>query len=145
MKTIKTKLFVLLGMLIPMLTANCSEKKTAEKAETTETAETAGTTAKAESLIKLSLPPFEKFVVVTNSDGGLYKNADTNSPTLVRWDEADCESDFCEVAYQWSDQPAKPGFEMATDILTWEGRVYPVLAEEGKFYKVSVLDRWCDI
>ena len=145
MKTIKTKLFVLLGMLIPMLTANCSEKKTAEKAETTETAETAGTTAKAESLIKLSLPPFEKFVVVTTEEEGLYKKPDTNSPTLVRWDEADCESDFCEIAYQWSDQPDKPGFELSTDIIACEGWVFPVLGEEGKFYKVCVLNKWCDI
>ncbi len=140
MKTFKTRLFIMLwGLLIPMVTTNCKDKKTEEKAETTEA------TTKTESVINVPLPPFKKFVVVTNSDGGLYKNADTNSPTLIRWDEADCESDFCEVAYQWSDQPAKPGFEMATDILTWEGRVYPVLAEEGKFYKVSVLDRWCDI
>ena len=139
MKTFKTRLFIVLwGLLIPLVTTNCKDMKTEEKAEAGEA------TAKTESVINVPLPPFEKFVVVTNSDGGLYKNADTNSPTLVRWDEADCESDFCEVAYQWSDQPTKPGFEMDTDIY-WEGRIYPVLGEEGEFYKVSVLDRWCDI
>ena len=140
MKTMKNKLFlVLCGMLFSLLTANCSDKKNTEKAETAEA------TAKTESVIKLSLPPFQKFVVVTTSDQGLFKNADTNSPTLTRWDEANCESDFCETVYQWSDQPEKSGFEKSTDYLDWEGRVFPVLGEEGDFYKVCILDRWCDI
>ena len=143
MKTIKMGMLVVLGMLLPTMTANCSDKKTAEKAENAEA--TAETTAKKESVINLSAPPFQKFVVVTKSDQGLYKKADTNSPTLMRWDEADCESDFCEIVYQWSDQPEKPGFELSTDIITWEGRVFPVLGEEGDFYKVSVLSKWCDI
>ena len=140
MKTIKTRFFIVLcGMLLPLLTANCSNKKNVDKAETAET------TAVEESVIKLALPPFQKFVVVTTPEEGLYKNADLNSPTLIRWDEADCESDFCEVAYQWSDQPEKAGFELSTDILTSEGRVFPVLGEEGNFYKVCILNRWCDI
>jgi hypothetical protein len=92
----------------------------------------------------LPLPPFQKFVVVTVPDEGLYKNADLNSPTLIRWDEANCESDFCETAYQWSDEPDKEGFEISTDILTSEDRVFPVLGEEGKFYKVCILSKWCD-
>ena len=140
MKTMKTKLFVMLcGMLILILTTNCNAKKDAEKSETTEE------TAKTESVIQLALPPFQKFVVVTSPEEGLYKNADTNSPTLVRWDEADCESDFCEVAYQWSDQPDMKGFELSTDIIATEGRVFPVLGEEGDFYKICVLNDWCDI
>ena len=140
MKTIKTRLFVVLwSMLIPILTANCSDKKTVEKAETAET------TAKTESVIKVAAPPFEKFVVVTTEEAGLYKTADTNSPTLVRWIESDCESDLCENIYQWSDQSGKPGFELSTDIMACEGRVFPVLGEEGNFYKVCTLDKWCDI
>ena len=140
MKAIKTILLVVfVGMLIPMLATNCKDKKNEVKAETAEA------TAKTESAIKVPLPPFQKFVVVINQDSGLYKNADINSLTLVRWIESDCESDFCEMVYQWSDQPAKPGFEISTDILTWEGRVFPVLGEEGQFYKVSILDKWCDI
>lgn len=136
----KTKLFVMLcGMLILILTANCNAKKDAEKSETTEE------TAKTESVIQLALPPFQKFVVVTSPEEGIYKNADTNSPTLMRWDEADCESDFCEVAYQWSDQPDMKGFELSTDIIASEGRVFPVLGEEGDFYKICILNEWCDI
>lgn len=130
---------MLCGMLILILTTNCNAKKDAEKSETTEE------TAKTESVIQLALPPFQKFVVVTSPEEGLYKNADTNSPTLVRWDEADCESDFCEVAYQWSDQPDMKGFELSTDIIATEGRVFPVLGEEGDFYKICVLNDWCDI
>ena len=140
MKTIKTLLLVvLLGLLIPVLTANCKDKKTVEKAETAET------TAKTESVINVSAPPFKKFVVVSTEEAGLYKKATVNSPTLVRWDEADCESDFCEILYQWSDQPAKAGFELSTDIIACEGRVFPVLGEEGDFYKVCTYNEWCDI
>ena len=140
MKTIKTILLVgLWGMLFTMLTASCSDKKTVEKAETAET------TDKTESVIKVTPPPFIKFVVVTTEDAVLYKEADTKSPTLVRWDEADCESDFCEIVYQWSDQPDKPGFELSTDVIPWEGRVFPVLGEEDGFYKVCTLNEWCVI
>ncbi len=140
MRTIKTKLFVaLLGVLTPMLTINCSEKKNAEKAETAEA------TAKGESLIKVATPPYQKFVVVTKEEAGLYKNADTNSPTMVRWYDADCESDLCENFCQWSDQPGKEGFDLSTETIAYEGRVYPVLGEEGDFYKVSTIDRWCEI
>lgn len=140
MKTIKTRLFfVLWCMLIPLLTANCSGKKTAEKAGETET------TAKTESVIQVSTPPFLKFIVVTLEKAELYKNANTNSPTLVEWYEADCESDFCEVVFQWSDQPGKPGFESSEETIACEGRVFPVLGEEGNFYKVSTTTKWCDV
>ena len=140
MKTMKTKLVVLLwGILIPLLTANCSDKKTVEKAETAET------TAKTENVINVSTPPFEKFVVVTTEEAGLYKKASTNSPTLVRWIESDCESDYCENVYQWSDQPAKAGFELSQDIIACEGTIFPVLGEEGNFYKVYTITQWCDI
>ena len=140
MKTIKNILIVVLcGMMIPMLTS-CSDKKTAGKADT------ASATANTETLIKVTVPPFQKFVVVTNEEGEqLYKEADTNSPTLSRWYEADCESDFCEMIYQWSDQPGKPGFELSTDIMASAGSVYAVLGEEGDYFKVSTLTKWCDM
>ena len=140
MKTIKNILIVVLcGMMIPMLTS-CSDKKTAGKADT------ASATANTETLIKVTVPPFQKFVVVTDEEGEqLYKEADTNSPTLSRWYEADCESDFCEMIYQWSDQPGKSGFESGEENIACEGRVFPVLGEEGNFYKVSTTTKWCNI
>ncbi|MBO4850112.1 MAG: hypothetical protein J5529_04315 [Prevotella sp.] len=122
-----------------MLTANCTGKKTVEKAETTETTE------KTESVMKVASPPFKQFVVVTTEDVGLYKKADTNSPTLVRWIESECESDFCENFYQWSDQPGKSGYELSPEIIAYESRVFPVLGEEGNFYKVYTLNEWCEI
>ena len=140
MRTIKIILLVVLwGLLIPVLTTNCKDKKTVENSGSSETA------TETESVIKVNNPPFEKFVVVTIEEAVLYKEADTNSPNLVRWIESDCESDFCENIYQWSDQPGKPGFEISTDILACEGRVFPVLGEEGKFYKVCTLNEWCVI
>ncbi len=140
MKTFKIRLFVVLsGILFPLLTANCSEKKSVGKTESAEA------TAKTESVIQLSTPPFQKFVVVTVEEAALYKQADTDSPWLMRWIESDCESDFCENIYQWSDQPGKAGFEVSTDIMACEGVVYPVLGEEGDFYKVSTTTKWCDV
>lgn len=140
MNTIKTRLFVVLwGILVPFLTANCSDKKTVEKAETAET------TTKTESVITVAAPPFQKFVVVTVEEEALRKKADTNSPNLVRWIESDCESDYCENIYQWSDQPGKQGFELSTDIIACAGKIFPVLGEEGDFYKVSTITRWCEI
>ena len=143
MKKMKNLFLVLLGVMIPMLTANCSDKKTVEKAETTET------TAKTENVFNVSTPPFKKFVVVTVEDeaegAALLKQADNNSPSLQRWFESDCESDFCEQKYQWSDQPRPQGFDLGTDAIAGTGRVFPVLGEEGNFYKVCILNKWCDI
>ena len=142
MKKKRKFVFVLLGVLIPTLTANCSNKKNVEKAETAETAEVSETN---ESVIKVSMPPFKKFVEVSVEESALYKETDTKSPTLVSWSESDCESDFCEMIYQWSDQPGKEGFELDTDIRVGEGTFYPVLGEEKDFYKVGTLKRWCEI
>jgi hypothetical protein len=104
MKTMKTKLLVMLWvMLIPVMTTNCNAKKNTEKSETAEE------TAKTESVIQLSLPPFQKFVVVTSPEEGLYKNADTNSPTLVRWDEADCERTFARLSTNGLTSPTCKG------------------------------------
>lgn len=140
MKTIKTILFIVLGgMLIPTLAANGKEKTDVEIADEAET------TPKTESVIEVASLPFQKYVIVTTEESGLYKKADTNSPCLVRWIDSDCESDFCESFYQWSDQPGKPGFDLSTEIIACEGRILPVLGEEGNFYKVYTLNEWCDI
>lgn len=140
MRTMKNCMYVLLGMVFMALTVNCGNKKGAEKA-----ADAAEVAAETENVLKVSAPPFTKFVVVTADDSGLYKEAKTDSPTLVSWYESDCESDYCETIYQWSDQPGKEGFELNTDKLTYEGAVYPVLGEEGDFYRVCVLNKWCEI
>ena len=129
-------------MLIPILTVNCSEKKPVEKAKD---AEATMTTAAAENVINVTMPPFQKFVVVTVEEEALRQKPDDDSPNLIRWIESECESDFCQNIYQWSDQPGKPGFEISTDIIACAGRIFPVLGEEGDFYKVCTLTEWCDI
>lgn len=131
----KNIFLVLMGMLIPMLTANCSERKTVEKTETSEA------TAKTGSAINVSASPFKKFVVVTSEeDEPLYKRADTDSPTLMLYEEEGCESEDCEMIYQWSGEPVKPGCELSSDVLAYVGRILPVLDEEGDFYKVDVIN-----
>ena len=128
---------VLWGLLVSMLTTNCKNKNSGGRAES------AVNTGR---VINVSSPPFEKFVVVTTPEEGLYKNADTNSPTLVEWVETYCTSDHCYSSYQWSFQPARPGFEQPSmSTITYEGKVFPVLGEEGDFYKVYILNEWCDI
>ena len=87
----------------------------------------------------------EKFVVVTVEESVLLKTPSEDSPNLVRWIESDCESDDFENIYQWSDQPGKPGFELSTDIMASAGSVYAVLGEEGDYFKVSTLTKWCDM
>lgn len=138
----KNCMYVLLGVMFMALTVNCSNKKGVEKTEATETTEVASDTG---NVLKVSVPPFTKFVIVTVEEEGLYKEADKNSPTLVSWGESNCESDYCERIFQWSDQPGKEGFVLDTDIFTYEGKVFPVLGEEGDFYKVCVFNKWCDI
>ena len=136
MKKMKNRLFLLLGVLIPMLTANCSDKKSAEK---TEAAETTGVAAGAIILDKISIPAFDRFVEVTAEGTNLYKKADTNSPTLVLWEE-DCmegERDDDSSVFLWSDQPGKDGYDKNTNI-AYKGIIFPVLDEEGDFYKVKV-------
>ena len=139
----KNRLFLLLGLMIPILTANCTNKKAVEKVETTEA------TANTESVIKVSKPEFKKFVVVTDGDEdgvvALLKDADPNSPSLQQWYESDCESDYCEEKYLWSDQPRPQGFDLNTDAIASVGKIFPVLGEKGDYYKVSVLNKWCEI
>lgn len=138
----KNCIYVLLGVMFMALTVNCSNKKGEEKTEATEATEVASDTG---NVLKVSVPPFTKFVIVTVEEEGLYKEADKNSPTLVSWGESNCESDYCERIFQWSDQPGKEGFVLDTDIFTYEGKVFPVLGEEGDFYKVCVFNKWCEI
>ena len=88
----KNGMYVLLGLMFMVTTVNCSNKKGAEKA-----ADAAEVAAETENVLKVSAPPFTKFVVVTVEEEGLYKEADKNSPTLVCWSESDCESDYCET------------------------------------------------
>ena len=133
-----TLLFVVLGgVLISTMTASCKNKKTGGITESA---------VNTESVIKVSSPPFKQFVVVTTDEASLYKKADTNSATLVLWIETDCASDYCDNIFLWSDQSAKPGFEQpSTYNLAFKGRVFPLLGEEGDFYKVYILNEWCDI
>lgn len=131
----KNIFLVLMCVLIPVLTANCSERKTVEKTETSEA------TAKTGNAINVSASPFKKFVVVTSEeDEPLYKRANTDSPTLMLYEEEGCESEDCEMIYQWSGEPVKPGYKLSSDVLAYVGRILPVLDEEGDFYKVDVIN-----
>jgi hypothetical protein len=135
MKTIKNFFLLLLGMMIPMLTANCSDKKSAEKTNAIETTKT-------KDAFEVNFTRFDKFVQVTKDNVKLYKETDTNSPTLVRWDQdrLEGERDENSTFYQWSGQPGKPDYEKTTDIV-YNGEILAVVGEEGDFYKAYICDK----
>lgn len=125
----KSLFFLLLGILIPMMTANCTEKKGVEEKAAEKT----------ENLIGVDIQIFEKFVQVTADNVKLHKTADANSPTLEEWVlEGEYEEGEGNRYCQWSDMPGKAGY--AKDDLplhAYNGRIYIVLGEEGDFYKVD--------
>lgn len=120
--------YFLSGMLIPLLFANCTGKSSQEEAE---------------NLLHVKLPQMEKFVVITAEEAPIYKEADTNSPTLLMCVE-DCECDMPEVSVQWSDQQVPQGFSNDSRAL-FAGQPAAVVGEEGDFYRITTLDDYSDV
>lgn len=90
---------------------------------------------KSENLFNIDLPQFEKLIVTTADVTDVYKEASTDSPTLVQWIE-DIESDMADVQSKWSDEPGLEGYHDYPDNL-FIGTIVPVIGEEGDFYKIS--------
>lgn len=116
----KKNLLSVCSAMLLMLLASCNGKKEAPKSE---------------NLFNIDLPPFEKLVVTTADETEVYKEASTDSPTLVQWVE-DIESDMADVQSKWSDEPGLEGYNDYPDQLFTDA-VVPVIAEEGDFYKIS--------
>ena len=93
---------------------------------------------KSETLFNIQSPSFEKLVVVTGDETEIYKEANTDSPTLIQWIE-DLESDMADVQLKWSDEPGFEGYNSYPNQLFSEA-VVPVIGEEGDFYKISNYD-----
>lgn len=96
-----------------------------------------------ENLMGVEMPAIQKFVVVTDEEAPVYKEADTNSPTLVQWIE-DIESDMADVQYQWSDEEVPVGY-VTSLAYRYAGMACAVVGEKGDFYEISTLGEYCDI
>ena len=90
-----------------------------------------GTTA----LMELKIPSWTEFVNPTNEDGArLYKTADANGVYLCCASE-DVEGDYGVSQYQWSDEKVPEGY-VVEEYTTSKYLAYPVVGEEGDFYKI---------
>jgi len=90
--------------------------------------------------LNINAPAWEKFVHPKSDGLKLYKSADENSPKLQIAMEP-CEGDICETEIIWAGEKIQRGWT-AND---WDVTVYdvfPILAEEGDFYKVYVFGEW---
>ncbi|MBP3213549.1 MAG: hypothetical protein J6M19_01725 [Bacteroidaceae bacterium] len=121
--------FLLLGMFIPLLCANCKGTSTSNVEET-------------DNLLHVNAPTVQKFVAVSVDDAPIYKEPDTSSPTRVWWIE-DIESDMADRLYEWSDVPVKSGYVSYPEN-AYAGMAFAVLGEEGDFYKVGLLGLYSD-
>lgn len=118
MKTIALRLFVLAGMLLSLLGAQGGD------------------------IIKVTKPPFKKFVRVKQNTE-IYQQPRSNSSVMVAWVE-ECEGEDCDILYRWSDEPGKPEYQRET-MQAYEDRLFPVLGETDGYYLVSTLTPGCDI
>lgn len=89
-------------------------------------------------LLPVQKPAWEKFMVLTDDEVLLYKEADLASPTLEIMRE-DLESDAISFYYKWSNVGTQRGFVSNTCLLSRDV-VLPILEESGEWYKVLVSD-----
>ena len=81
MRTMKNGMYVLLGLMFMVMTVNCSNKKGAEKA-----ADAAEVAAETENVLKVSAPPFTKFVVVTTARATIARRFTNGLTSLAKMD-----------------------------------------------------------
>ena len=89
-----------------------------------------------EILSNVKAPVWEKFVVVTQEEVAIYKEADENSPKRMVCYE-DAESDMIDIVKNWSDEECPAGY-LQEQLYVYSEEVYPCLGEEGDFYKVAL-------
>lgn len=92
------------------------------------------------NLLNVEAPAWTEFVHPKADGVKLYKFADENSPKLQIAQEH-CEGDMCDVELIWAGQKVKRGWTV-NDWDTYVGDVFPVIAEEGDFYKVYASSEW---
>ena len=98
---------------------------------------------KSGNLLGVEAPQWQKFVMVTEDDVPLFKEADPSSPRLLCWTE-DLESDMVDVQFKWDDEDKPADNYIPRQESMFMGNVLPVVSEEGDFYKVNIRTNWRD-
>ena len=135
----KNLAFYALGLCASLMFLNCK----GQHAGSGTTDEGTGDSAQVENVLKVGLPPVEKFVIVANEEGAeVFRYADVESPWRVTWTE-DIESDMGEIVVKWSNEDVPDNY-YCEETTAWTGEVLAVLGEEGDFWKVSILQENCE-
>ena len=93
--------------------------------------------------LNIKAPSWSQFVRPKTDGVKLYKAADQNSPKLQIAQEH-CEGDMCDFEIIWAGERA-PRRWSVNDWDTYVGDIFPILAEEGDFYKVYVSSEWLGV
>lgn len=120
---------VVIGLLIWLVTSLFSGSSVTSKSDNTPS-----------NLLNVEAPAWKEFVHPKTDGVKLYKSADSNSPRLQIAMEP-CDGDACDTELIWSGEK-KPRGWTANDWDTYVGDVFPVLADEGDYYKVYVSHEW---
>ncbi len=88
--------------------------------------------------LNVEAPVWQQFAHPKGEGVIVYKNADTKSPRL-QFAAEPCEGDACDFKLLWSDEKAPRGWYAESWIVN-DNDVYPILGEEGDFYKLYVFN-----
>ena len=90
--------------------------------------------------LNVEAPAWQQFAHPKGESVIVYKNADTKSPRL-QFAAEPCEGDACDFKLLWSDEKAPHGWSV-NDETANNFSAYPILGEEGDFYKVYISQEW---
>lgn len=90
--------------------------------------------------LNIEAPVWQQFAHPKGENVIIYKNADTNSSRL-QFAAEPCDGDACDFKILWSDEKAPSGWSVDDETAN-NYSAYPILGEEGDFYKVYVSREW---
>lgn len=90
--------------------------------------------------LNVEAPAWQQFVHPKGDNVIVYKKADVNSPHL-QFAAEPCDGDACDFKILWSDEKAPRGWDINEETAN-SYSAYPILAEEGDFYKVYYSREW---
>lgn len=88
----------------------------------------------------IEVPTWQEFAHPKDEGVIVYKNADATGPYL-QFAAEPCEGDACNFMILWSDEEAPRGWGVNTETVN-NYSAFPILGEEGEFYKVYVSREW---
>jgi len=100
--------------------------------------------AEVKDLIAAEQPRWQKFIMVTEEEVPVFKEPNAESPRLLFWTE-NIESDMADIQYLWDDEDKPEGDYSPTQVDLGILTIWPVISEEGDFYKVNIRSPWCNV